>query len=145
VNHDAVVDKACRLAQFLAVGSGPGGFIVSSPDGVTWTNLASGVSSGITSIAYGNNQFVAVGSGGTVLQSGNLAQPDFGPPVFLAGGGLQLTLNGLAGQTYDVEASADLVSWATLTNLSLTNAASQFVDFSGTNSPYRFYRALLMP
>jgi hypothetical protein len=43
---------------------GVNGTIVTSPDGITWTNRASGNNYSLSAIAYGNNLFVAVGPGG---------------------------------------------------------------------------------
>jgi hypothetical protein len=47
--------------QDLYVAVGDAGAIVTSPDGVEWTNYDSG--EGLSSVTWGNNQFVAVGSG----------------------------------------------------------------------------------
>jgi uncharacterized repeat protein (TIGR02543 family) len=51
---------------FLAVGSG-GAMIGSDDDGATWSTVASGITYGLTGIAWGNNVFVAVG--GSVIVS----------------------------------------------------------------------------
>ncbi len=55
--------------QFVAVGTGnyngtnQYGAIMTSPDGVTWTERGSGTTSQLNGVCYGNNQFVAVGTG----------------------------------------------------------------------------------
>jgi hypothetical protein len=44
---------------FVAVGED--GTILTSPDGVTWTQRTSGTSNWLNGVAYGNGLFVAVG------------------------------------------------------------------------------------
>jgi hypothetical protein len=59
--------------------------------------------------------------------------------------GFQLTLTGEYGVRYEIDGSTTLTEWtavATVTNLFGT---VQFRDQTGTNSPYRFYRAILLP
>ena len=45
--------------QFIVVGSE--GIILTSPDGITWTQRTSGINTNLLSITFGNNLFVAVG------------------------------------------------------------------------------------
>ncbi len=52
---------------FVAVGEN--GFILTSPDGVTWTWRDSGVNTSLGGVTYGNGRFVAVGQEGTVVTS----------------------------------------------------------------------------
>jgi hypothetical protein len=52
---------------FVAVGEA--GTILASPDGVTWTQRASGTSNYLERVTYGNGTFVAVGEAGTILTS----------------------------------------------------------------------------
>jgi len=52
---------------FVAVGEG--GTILTSRDGVTWTQRTSGTSNDLYSVTYGNGLFVAVGAKGTILTS----------------------------------------------------------------------------
>jgi hypothetical protein len=56
---------------------------------------------------------------------------------------VQLTLTGGVGQTYTVQASTNLVNWVAITNLVLATGSGQFTDYSVTNSPQRFYRAVV--
>ncbi len=56
--------------------------------------------------------------------------------------GLNLFLTGTAGVEYRVDASSDLVNWATITNIFSTNVTMYFVDPSATNYSRRFYRAV---
>jgi YD repeat-containing protein len=53
--------------QFVAVGVG--GTIVTSPDGVTWTQRSSGTTKDIYGVVFGNNLYVAVGAEGLVMTS----------------------------------------------------------------------------
>jgi len=52
---------------FVAVGDV--GTILTSPDGVTWTERSSGMDDYLTAIAYGEGTFVAAGLFGTILTS----------------------------------------------------------------------------
>jgi BNR repeat domain protein len=52
---------------FVAVGVG--GTILTSPDGVNWTQRTSGTSNNLFGVAYGNGTFVAVRSNGAILTS----------------------------------------------------------------------------
>jgi len=52
-------------AQYVAVGEG----IFTSPDGVTWTERATGVDHALRDVTWTGSRFVAVGDGGTVLTS----------------------------------------------------------------------------
>ena len=48
---------------------GRGGAILTSPDGVTWTQRTSGTSRDLNGVAYGNGLFVAVGDFGIIFTS----------------------------------------------------------------------------
>jgi hypothetical protein len=63
-----------------------------------------------------------------------------GPITVLPNGSVQVSMTGLAGQTYLIEVSTDLVNWFTLTEVTLTNGVGQFVDTS-TND---FYQAVVL-
>ena len=69
--------------------------------------------------------------------------PQFGAVMVVFGGGVQVTLTGGIGQSYTVQASTNLVNWAAITNLALPTGAGQFTDYSLTNCPQRFYRAVV--
>jgi hypothetical protein len=45
------------------------GTILTSPDGVTWTERTSGTSRNLNSVTYGNGTFMAVGEYGTIVTS----------------------------------------------------------------------------
>jgi hypothetical protein len=130
------------------VGVGAAGTIETSPDGITWITRASPTSDWIGNtffgIAYGSKTFVTVGMTGIILQSGVVVpmQPTLGSVGFVPGGAARVTLTGLPGQTYSIQASTNLQQWLTITNVTLTTPAGQFVDTSATNFPLRFYRAV---
>jgi hypothetical protein len=70
-------------------------------------------------------------------------QPLVRPVVLLSSGAAQVTLTGLAEQTYPIQASTNLTDWLTITNVALTNASAQFIDPSAPNFRQRFYRAVV--
>lgn len=73
------------------------------------------------------------------------------PPVFFTSAGyftnqqFVLPLSGLAGKTYVLQASTNLVDWASIgTNVPGSNQFNM-TDVNATNLPYRFYRVLEEP
>ncbi|MGC8991759.1 MAG: hypothetical protein ACP5MD_16715, partial [Verrucomicrobiia bacterium] len=58
--------------------------------------------------------------------------------------GAAIALHGIAGETYQIEASVDLQAWTLLSTVTVTNSAGTavLVDPWTTNSPLRFYRAV---
>jgi len=54
-------------STYVAVGAL--GTILTSPDGLTWTNVPSITYFQLSNVTFGNNTFVAVGTGGTILTS----------------------------------------------------------------------------
>ena len=115
---------------FVTVGYG--GVILTSENGITWTERSSGVTDGLTAVAYGNNTFVAVGYGPTILTSadaitwtgqraegcegkGSCEGPGaivFGNNAFVAvGNPLDPLHAGIPGNTQGVLASPDGITW----------------------------------
>jgi hypothetical protein len=100
---------------------GTNGGIMTSTDGITWTNRTSGTSNTLNGVAFGNSTFVAVGNGGLSITSptgvtwnnrGNLFSSN--NPQFVAFG------NGIffAGATSnDLRTSTDGATWTTRTGL----------------------------
>jgi len=66
-------------------------------------------------------------------------------PTRLVSGAFQFTLTGLAGRTYEIDASADLQAWAPLGTFLNTNGSLLITDPAATNLNRRFYRAMLRP
>lgn len=57
----------------------------------------------------------------------------------------QLEVLSPSGLRFEVQASTDLVSWSGLGTISNALGTVQYTDMQATNSPKRFYRALLLP
>ena len=125
---------------FVAVGRS--GTIMTSTNGVDWVNRNSGTGNGLLAVAYGNGTFVTVGYGGTILQSAQLADTllTLGPVTPLANGTVAVTVNGALGDTWQIQASTNLVDWAPLTSVTITNVPMQFFDQGATSLNRRFYR-----
>jgi hypothetical protein len=66
-------------------------------------------------------------------------RPMFSSAVVLSTGVVQSTVTGAIGPIA-IEASTNLFTWITLTNIIVTNGDVQFIDSSATNCPQRFYR-----
>ena len=59
--------------------------------------------------------------------------------------GFRFSLNGEFGAQYRIDGSTNLMDWSPLVVLTNTSGRSQFTDPAGTSTPYRFYRAVLLP
>src|SRR5207248_1157825 len=66
----------------------------------------------------------------------------FGSLQPLTSNGLALSLQGMSGINYQVDASGDLLAWTPITNFTSTNALTYFLDASAINYARRFYRAV---
>jgi hypothetical protein len=66
-------------------------------------------------------------------------------PHRLADGQFQFTLMGVAGRTYDVEASGNLDLWGPVVRVFNTNGTLVITDPVARNIRLRFYRATLLP
>ena len=55
--------------------------------------------------------------------------------------GFQFALQGLPGQTYQIETSTNLVNWSAIGSILATNIPVLFLDPAATNRARRFYRA----
>ena len=104
-----------------------------APDGlVTATGL------GVTTLTasfnnFTNHSFISVlpSGGQPLLRSPSLQGTDF---VF--------ELLGQPGGNYRIDASTNLTTWSTLTNVITTNGLWQFINPLGTNATQRFFRAV---
>jgi uncharacterized delta-60 repeat protein len=90
-----------------------------------------------------NGSIYLTGSAGTVKYTESPV-----PPLHLAvesndAGGLQLLLISEAGRFYSIQASTDLRTWTTVTNLVNPTGAITFFDRAAVNFSHRFYRATL--
>jgi hypothetical protein len=93
-------------------------------------------------VAFGRGCFVAVGGGGTILQSGPAFSLATGP---LPGpSGFSLTLSGEHGCCYRIQTTTNISNpnWEDLITMTNTAPAMQFLDAGTTNLPRRFYRAV---
>ena len=62
-------------------------------------------------------------------------------PTYLGGGEYQFTLSGVAGSSYEIQASFDLQRWDYVTDVKLTGSTGTFIYNGNTTVPYRFFRA----
>lgn len=58
-------------------------------------------------------------------------------------GGFAFNLTGISGTAYSVEISKDLRTWSPWTNVVVGATGFLFIDWSATNTPQSFYRAVL--
>ena len=67
------------------------------------------------------------------------------PAGLAAAGSVTLTLQGVPGQTYVIQASPDLTHWEDLGTVTLTDQSLSFADQAAGQVPLRFYRAQAQP
>ena len=113
--------------------------------------LAGNVTNSIISGLNGGNTYYFAGTAldGSGGESGFSTEVSYSlPPAALklaltmAGGGrFQLAGTGLAGHTYEIQATTDLVAWETIgTQTPDANGLFGFMDENAPNYPMRFYR-----
>ena len=83
----------------------------------------------------------AFGSTNLILTTiDNRPRPQLSPPQRLPNGEIRITLTGVAGQTFVIQATTNLVSWdAVLTNVN-SGAVFDLIITDSSFYPYRFYR-----
>jgi hypothetical protein len=119
--------------------SGAARAIKASTDGEHWQDFDTGNSAELLDFTYGNGTFVAVGSNGTILQSGpvgsNFYQTSFHNGVFSA------KYHGVPGTSYVFE-SSDTLEAGSWKLIATTKANSSEVQLSDTDAAggKRFYR-----
>jgi hypothetical protein len=125
---------------FVAVGKN--GFAMRSPDGISWSAVASGVEDDLGGVAFGNDLFVAVGSGNIIVSSDGSTWSEVTPPSgfygnsIAFGNGTFVALNG----SDSVFTSTAGTSWTkvtlagvpgTLTHISFGGGLFIAVGYSG--------------
>ncbi len=94
------------------------------------------VSYAITSVASG-------GASSPPTSAMSLVSPPFfNAAAVLPDGSVQLRVTGIAGLSYTVQASTNLLDWTPVTTLVNTDGTMTVVDMAATNLNYRFYRAV---
>jgi hypothetical protein len=116
------------------------GAILTSEDGVNWTQRQTATTNAFNRIAYGNGRFVAVGHHGTILSSGPIINLTLTPNPNT--GLLSLALEGPNGIGYTIQSSTDLISWQTMTNFTSVQPSTIIFDAPPAASDHLFYRAL---
>ncbi len=118
------------------------GNVYSSSDGITWTTNLTSLSY-IESLAVGEGVFLAYGadaSGQGLFQSDPIER--LGQPVRQPNGKLQWTVTGARHLNYEVEASEDLLTWQSLTNVTDSIPVQPFTDPDANGHQRRFYRVV---
>jgi hypothetical protein len=130
---------------FVAVGypSPSTGFstILTSPDGIAWTERTANSVQTLRGVAYGDGTFLAVGEQGTILQSAHPLEPVL-TASGLGPGGFELTIVGEIGNVYALQSSTNLnsVGWIELVTFTNTLPSVSLVDTTAMSFPQRFYR-----
>lgn len=141
---DFVTDSVRLLSSItlynnVILGTSYDGKILSSHDGTNWTVHPTPVISQLLGIAYGNEKFVAVGNGGTVLTTkldslmlriGDTPQT-----------GVRIEVTSLPGSNFTIEASTNLINWLPVFKMTNSSGISEFRE-SETSRAFNFYRSV---
>jgi len=126
-------------ANGLYVAVGKRGLILTSPDGLTWTERASGVNQYIEHVIWANNRFVAVGEAGLMTTStnginwtalppptlGDLEDVTYGNGMFVAVGGYF----GVGGAIATVLTSTNGIVWQDQPSVAFFGVRARGVTF----------------
>ncbi len=108
--------------EFVAVGAG--GAMYSSPDGITWTALNSGVASNLNAAVYRGGVYLAAGDSGTMLYSTDAI--NWTPRTTSSANNLYAVASSSAlfvavGANGTIVSSADGITWTAAANSGTTN------------------------
>jgi hypothetical protein len=135
-----LMNVAYGNGQFMATSAG---VVLTSSDGANWIQHSWPVPNpGGKSIAFGDGRFVALGLNdamtGSIWHSGPIvtlsAIPQRTPGVFA------FSANGLAGRSYAIEGSADLISWQSVTNFTTALVPGTVSVPQSASAGHSFYR-----
>ena len=125
--------------------------------------LASGVYSNMESVTGTNTTIIGLAAGttyffaATAVDALGVESPFSNEASFTTGvptvrvrtataGQFVMTVSGLIGQTYEIEATPDLVTWTVIGMVTLdASGSSDFTDTNAANFPQRFYRTRETP
>ena len=126
-------DGSITNVDFFAGGTRIGN-ATGSPYSTPWTNVPAGTFA-LTAVATDNLGSRATSAPVTITLPIILASPQR-----LTNGQFKMSFYGIAGNTYVVDASTNLVGWQPLYTNFTTNSPWQFIDISATTNSKRFYR-----
>jgi hypothetical protein len=114
---------------------------------------ANGFNHAVPAVAAGaDGRFLVFNQGYQSLMrrtAASLVNPEAIPRLdfcaWLSNGQFQFRFSGAVGERYAIEVSADLHSWSQLWMFTNAQSSAVLTDPTATNSPSRFYRALLLP
>ncbi len=107
-------------------------------------NPLAGLTLGSDGALYGITAYGGDFDGGTVFRLA-WPSPAFTSITRLPDHTVRVSFNAEQNVLWRIDASADLVDWAPLTNVAATNGPIQVLDTNATDVPQRFYRAVRQP
>lgn len=121
VPHSGFIWDVCVGGPYL-VAAAQWGRLLTSTNGVDWAKRETGLDWHLTDVAYGGGTFVAVGWDGAIVQSDAIETVPVGSNITLlepkqTGSQFGFKFTGQVGQTYQVQATTDLVHWAPLASV----------------------------
>jgi hypothetical protein len=128
---------------------GQNGTILSSLDGINWSSRPSGSTALLLGFAYGqgptNGCFVAVGAGGTILQSGSAPNAPTVDHPAMNNGLFTLQFSGVVGPSYVILCSTNLSTWTRLATNTPASLPTTWTDTRTGLPAQQFYRVIFGP
>ncbi len=125
---------------FAAVGDGT---VLTSLDGIHWRAGWGGARYSWGTVTWAEGRFVAMGPTGLMLRTDATTILD--PLQLTVDGGLVCGFAGVAGRTYRLERSEDLIRWTDVTVAAGVHGPMELIDPEFPAEPCRFYRVVWTP
>jgi hypothetical protein len=135
----------CYTGQDIAFGNStfvvPRGYVKSglltTVDGVSWTNRPALAGLSINTIAFGNGHFVAAGESGIYRAE---LPPRIAAALATGSNALHLTVTTESGRSYRLQSSSNFTLWTDAVSFTGYSIPSEFYQPIDTNRPALFYR-----
>ncbi|MES2467613.1 MAG: hypothetical protein V4675_09960 [Verrucomicrobiota bacterium] len=113
---------------------------LTSVDGITWTERESGTTDDLSSVAFGNNTFVAVGYGGRITTSSAVTpSPALAVPALTVVPSVTIKWASQSGRWYEVETSPNMTTWTKTEDLIPGSGQEMTRSFDQTGAQ-KFFR-----
>jgi hypothetical protein len=120
------------------------GLISTSSNLLDWSIRPTRTFENLHGIVYLDGKFVTIGNRGTILQTERFVT-ELETPVPVPGVGANITVKGMLGHVYNLEATTNFVQWDLLQHFTNTTERITILDSNALTRPHQFYRAKEAP
>jgi len=134
-------DIAFGLSIFVVARNGqayPVNGLLTTGDGVTWTNRIALAGLPLSTIAFGNDTFVVAGRSG--IYRSEISAPILTARLLSSSNAVDLLISGEFGRSYRLQTSTNFSSWDDVMSFTNQGPPYEFVDPIQPNFSARFYR-----